>query len=443
MTKLQKKVLFSCWITYASFYLMRVNISVAIPGIIREFGISKTAIGSVLSALFFAYAIGQFINGQIGDRFNAKKIVVIGLFGSAVLNMIFGFTNNFLAGMILIWALNGFFQSMGWAPTVRIVANWFPINQRGKAAGILGSSYQIGNVASWFLAGLVVGLLGWRWAFWIPAFIVPFLLLPWILKIKERQVSEERRFEIQLLWWRREIIASKSAALISFASRFLGLEKKAEDAGLDPVEIVNKSRGFQDTIKTVLRNKGIWIAAFGLFGLNIVRYGFLDWAPTYFFEVQKAVISLAAFKAIIFPLAGSVGALSAGWISDKFFQSRRAPMAVLMLLILILAIWLFPRVSVGSWLFGLVILAIIGFVTYGPHMIMVTALPMDLGTKEMASSATGFIDGWGYIGATLTGIGTGFLLDNFGWNYAFYFWLFGAVIAAILMSVLWRYRREA
>lgn len=402
MNKWQKRILATCWITYASFYLLRVNMSVAIPGIIEEFDISKTAIGWVLTALFIAYAIGQFVNGQLGDKFSAKKLVGIGLLGSAVVNVIFGFTGNFLAGMILIWALNGFFQSLGWAPTVKIVSSWFPIQQRGKAAGILGSSYQIGNVVSWALAGLVVGLFGWRWAFWVPAMIVPFLAINW----------------------------------------FLRMRAKAEDAGFEPVEIARKSNGLQDTIKSTLQNRGIWIVALGLFGLNVVRYGFLDWAPTYFFEVQKAAISLAAYKALIFPLAGSLGALSAGWISDKFFQSRRAPMAVLMLSILILAVWLFPQIPVTSWVLSLVVLAVIGFTTFGPHMMMVTALPMDLGTKEMASSSAGFIDGWGYIGAALTGVGTGFLLDNFGWDWAFYFWLSGAIMAAILMAILWRYKKE-
>ncbi len=56
---------------------------------------------------------------------------------------------------------------------------------------------------------------------------------------------------------------------------------------------------------------------------------------------------------------------------------------------------------------------------------------------KAAATATGFIDGWGYIGAALTGIGTGFLIDNFGWNYAFYFWIAGALIAALLMAVIW------
>ncbi|OGZ18338.1 MAG: hypothetical protein A2Z68_00360 [Candidatus Nealsonbacteria bacterium RBG_13_38_11] len=399
INKWQKKILLTCWITYASFYLLRVNMSVAIPGIIQEFGISKTAIGGVLTALFIAYAVGQFVNGQLGDKLSAKKLVGIGLLSSAVLNIIFGFTGNVLAGMILIWALNGFFQSMGWAPTVKIVSNWFPAQKRGKAAGILGSSYQIGGVVSWALAGFVVGLLGWRWAFWAPAIIVPFLAINWFLRIKNR----------------------------------------AEDEGFEPVEIAKKSNGLRDTLKSTLQNRVIWIAAFGLFGLNIVRYGFLDWAPTYFFEVQKAAISLAAYKALIFPLAGSLGALSAGWISDNFFQGKRAPMAFWMLLVLILAVWFFPQIPATSWVLNLILLAIIGFTVYGPHMMLVTALPMDLGTKEMASSATGFIDGWGYVGAALTGVGTGFLLDNFGWNYAFYFWLSGAVIAAILMIKLWNY----
>ncbi len=438
MQKQQRKILFTCWITYASFYLMRVNLSVAIPGILEEFNISKTAIGGILTASFIAYAVGQFINGQLGDKFSAKKLVGIGLLGSAVLNIIFGFTGNFLAGMILIWGLNGFFQSMGWAPIVRIVANWFPINKRGKASGILGSSYQIGNVVSWLLTGFIVGAFGWRWAFWVPVIIILFSVMNWSLKIKEKEETKDGRdFEVEFLGWRKDFKVPVIMRPIFATAQFLGIEEKAEDMGFEPVEIARKSNGLRDTISTILKNKKIWIVAFGLFGLNIVRYGFLAWAPTYFFEVQKAPISLAAYKTIIFPLAGSLGSLSAGWISDKFFQSKRAPVAIFMLSILILAIWFFPQIPTTSWFLSLIILGIIGFTTYGPHMLLVTAFPMDLGTKEMASSATGFIDGWGYIGAALTGVGTGYLLDHFSWDFAFYFWLFGAIIALILMLIFW------
>ncbi|MBU1180416.1 MFS transporter [Patescibacteria group bacterium] len=398
MKQWQRRILFTAWITYASFYLLRVNMSIAIPGIIKEFGISKTSIGAVLTALFFAYAIGQFINGQLGDKFGAKKIVAIGLLTSAIVNIVFGFTGNFLAGMILLWGLNGFFQAMGWAPIVKTVACWFPAKVRGRASGILGTSYIFGSAASWLLAGLIVGALGWRWAFWLPGLLCVGFVIYWLLRIKN----------------------------------------SCEDAGFSPVEEVPKSKGVKDNIVSILKNKEIWIVAFGLFGLNIVRYGFLDWAPTYFYEVQKASISLSAYKALIFPVAGILGSLFAGRYSDRIAQGKRALVAAIMLILLGVAALFFPHIPTGSWSLSLAVLAIIGFLTFGPHMLMVTALPMDLGTKERAASTAGFIDGWGYVGAALTGVGTGLLLDNFSWNYAFYFWIAGAFIAAFFMFLLSR-----
>ena len=83
---------------------------------------------------------------------------------------------------------------------------------------------------------------------------------------------------------------------------------------------------------------------------------------------------------------------------------------------------------------------IIGFLTFGPHVIMVAVMSMDFGTRKAASSATGFIDGLGYVGASITGIGTGWLLENFGWNAAFHFWVAGAIVAATLMALLWNYK---
>lgn len=405
----QKRILITSWITYASFYLIRVNMSVAIPGIIKEFGISKTAIGGVLTALFAAYAFGQFVNGQIGDKFGARKVVTVGLLCSAILNIIFGFTQGFLISMIIIWGLNGFFQAMGWGPIVKTVASWFPPQKRGMASGILGTSYIIGSSISILLAGFIAGHFGWRWTFWFPALITIITALNWYLKI--RNSSEEAGFEPT------EIVVSdiNSAKETGYALKYAGIKH---------------------SIKTILGDKRIWFASFCLFGLNIVRYGFLDWAPTYFFEVQKAAISTSAYKTLIFPLAGALGALSSGWLSEKVFKRRKALVASFMLFALAVAIWLFPQVPVGNWVLGLIILAVIGFLTFGPHMMIVTLLPMDLGSKERASSVAGFIDGWGYIGASLTGIGTGFLLDNFGWHTAFYFWISGAIIAAILVGSL-------
>jgi len=406
----RKRILISVWISYAMFYIGRVNMSIAIPGIINEFGYTKTIMGGVLTALFAAYALGQFVHGQLGDKFGGRIMISLGLLLSGVFNLLFGFSSTFTI-MVVIWALNGYVQSMGWAPSVKIIANWFPRRIRGRIGGILGSSYQLGNAASWALAGLLAAYLDWRWLFWIPSIILAAAAVHWYLRGRN-------------------------------APEVVGLPCLEEEEEWDEIKEAAPDHhlGFRHTLRTVLTGPHIWIMAFSLFFLNIVRYGFMDWAPTYMFEVQGAAISVAAFKAMAIPIAGSLGAIFAGWLSDRVFHLRRAPASAIMLLGLGFFTWLFPQIPGGNWIASLVVLIMIGFLTYGPHVAIVTYAPMDFGTRKAAASAAGFIDGMGYIGAALTGLASGFLADHFGWNAAFYLWMGGAFAASILMLLLWNYR---
>ncbi|MCK5051301.1 MAG: MFS transporter [Candidatus Cloacimonetes bacterium] len=407
--KWQKKMFWMMWITYASFYLLRVNISIAMPSIMSEFGLTKTNMGVVLTSLFFAYAIGQFINGQLGDKINARRIITFGLISSAILNIIFGFAAGSLILMAVLWGLNGYVQSMGWGPTVKTKANWFPKNIRGKISGKLGTSYIIGGAFSWFLAGTIAKYFNWRFTFFIPAIICIIIAIHWY--IRARNAPEE-----------------------------VGLPTLEEqEKGIDNNETKKDHHiGFNNTLKITLLNPYVWFAGLALFGLNIVRYGFMSWAPTYMFEEQGAEISLAAYKAIAFPVAGGLGAIFAGWASDHIFKHRRAPIAFIMLLLLAASCYLYRIVPGANWVLSLVILLFIGFFTFGPHVLLVAALPADLGSRKAASSVTGFIDAMGYVGAALTGVGTGYLIDNFSWDAAFYFWIFGAVFAAIMILFVWK-----
>ncbi|MBC8401527.1 MAG: MFS transporter [Candidatus Marinimicrobia bacterium] len=406
----QKKMFWLMWITYAAFYLGRVNISVAMPGIAQEFGLSKTSLGVVLSALFAMYAIGQFINGQLGDKLNSRVIITIGLLSSAVLNIFFGLSGGIIGLMVVIWGLNGYFQSMGWGPTVKAMANWFPSKIRGKISGRLGTSYILGGALSWLLAGTIIKYFNWRATFWIPALIMAGIAIHWYLRA--RNAPEE-----------------------------IGLPSVEEqEQGIARTETqTDEHIGFRETLKITLNNPYIWFAAFGLFGLNIVRYGFMSWAPTYMFEEQGATISMAAYKAIAFPVAGGLGAIMAGWASDKLFQNRRAPVACFMLIALAVFCYLYRIVPGDNWVISLVILLLIGFFTFGPHILIVAALPADLGSRKAASSVTGFIDAMGYVGASITGVGTGYLIEHFSWDAAFYFWIAGALMAAVMMTFVWKF----
>ncbi|MFB6181254.1 MAG: MFS transporter [Candidatus Nanohalobium sp.] len=403
----QRRIFLSAWITYFSFYLIRVNFSVAVPGIMQEFGLTKTALGGVMTALFSGYAIGQFVNGQIGNHINPRYFIAAGLSVSAIINIAFGLIpGGIVFLMVLMWGINGFVQSTGWAPTVRTISNWFGTEKRTRYSTLLGTSYIAGSAFSVLLAGFVVSHLGWRYVFIAPALISLGVAVQWF--VFGRGSPEE--------------VNSK-------------LEQKVLEATNENHEEVGSSP--KEVLKYTLSHKGVWIAAFALFGLNIVRYGFLDWAPTYFFETQAISVSKAAYQSTLFPFAGILGAVAAGIFSDKLLEHHSSTAGV-MLTALFGSIIAFPTLMSLHWALGLTCLTLIGFLSFGPHVLIVSSIPMDLGTRNGSSAVTGFIDGFGYIGAAITGVVTGWIVDNFGWVNGIYFWAFGALIAALMAFLIWR-----
>ncbi|HEX9949533.1 MAG TPA: MFS transporter, partial [Thermodesulfobacteriota bacterium] len=345
----QVRTFVTIWITYGSFYLCRANISFALPGLSAEFGFSKTMLGLLGTALFIMYSAGQFINGQLGDKYGARKLVFVGMIVSALLNIVFSFSTAF-AFMLVVWGLNGYFQSMGWSPQVKTMANWFTVAQRGKWMGFMGSCYQIGNAYSWLLASFLAAHFGWRSLFWVPAIL--FLISSIHFVIRLRNAPEEVGLPpIEKL---RKMLAGEKVDL-----------KTVSGPSLD------KHMGFGHTIKICVTNPRIWAVSVAFLCLDIIRYGFFYWAPTFLIEVQGAKITSAGLTVAVLPLAGSAGAIITGWATGRFFGNRRAPVIAICLFVLAFFSYLFYTAPAGAWFWSLVCLAVIGFCTYGPHVLMV------------------------------------------------------------------------
>ena len=419
----QVRTFVTIWITYGSFYLCRANMSFALPGLGTEFGLSKTLLGLLGTCLFIMYSLGQFVNGQLGDKFGARKLVFVGMVVSSLLNIVFSFSTAF-GFMMVVWGLNGYFQSMGWSPQVKTMANWFTVAQRGKWMGLMGSCYQIGNAISWLLASYLAANYGWRSLFWVPAIL--FLISSIHFVIRLRNAPEEVGLPpIEQL---RKIAAGEAL----------------EPAKLDPTSAPvcrvteDKHMGFGYTVKVCVTNPRIWGVSVAFFCLDIIRYGFFYWAPVFLIEVQGASISGAGLSVAVLPIAGSAGSIVCGWATGKFFDNRRAPVICLCLFGLAIFSYLFYYAPPGAWLWGLICLAVIGFFTYGAHVLMVGHAAQDFAGRKAAASAAGFIDGFGYIGASMTGVFTGWLVDNYSWTAGFWYWIIAALIAAFIMLALWR-----
>lgn len=133
--KLRWQVFFGVFIGYAAYYLIRKNFSLAIPHLIEEYGYTKAQLGTVSFALAIAYGFSKFIMGNVSDRSNPKYFITIGLVASAIVSMIFGLVPGVLSSlsaMIVLSALNGWFQGMGYPPGAKTMTNWFSTSERGS-----------------------------------------------------------------------------------------------------------------------------------------------------------------------------------------------------------------------------------------------------------------------------------------------------------------------
>ncbi|NLJ56601.1 MAG: MFS transporter [Firmicutes bacterium] len=413
------------WLTYSAFYLTRVNMSIALPFIRDEFGYSMAQLGVLSSALFFTYAVGQFVNGQLADRYGSRKLLLIGMLVSAAMNLAFGFTpaTASLTFLMVIWGINGYFQAMGWPSCTKGIGNWFDPTTRGRLMGFYGTCYQIGNVYAWLLASYLVTALGWRSAFWVPG--VLFILFAIHNYVRFRNTPESIGLPTLEEFTRNPDTVTTA------------------DASVETIKAAQQEEhiGFAETFKQTVANPRIWIIAMSFFFLDVIRYGFLAWAPTYMFDIGVPMGSVA-WKAAALPLAGSAGAIFAGWASDKIFGTRRAPVVCVMMILLGVFSYLFTLIPAEQGTLMVLCLLAVGFFTYGPHVTLVGTVALDFGTRKAAGSAAGFIDSIGYLGAFLTGIITGYLVDWGGWSAGLWFWVLSAFAGAILVGILWGYKPE-
>jgi MFS transporter, OPA family, glycerol-3-phosphate transporter len=416
----QWRIFWLLWGAYASYYLCRVNFSVAQPVILKEFPTwTNTQIGMIPSIYAMFYAAGQIVNGTLGQRYGARLMMTIALLIAATTNLLFSFTTSF-SQMLALWALNGIGQSAGWSLMVQVISNWNTSQRRGTVIGLLSTCYQVGNVASWLLAGLLCETLGWRAAFWVPSLVLYPMALVFCLFLRN---------------------SPEEAGLPPVRDDGAVPDPKAQ-AGTGPAAAAGSWSDTWEVLRLTLTNRVLWTLALGFFCMNAVRYSFMNWSVQYMADFHGRTIKGSAITAVAIPLVGSLGAISAGWASDTIFGKRRAPVCVIMMLGLALVCVGFTFIPRGDWILATVVLGLAGFMIYGPDMLMSGAATVDLSHPKAASIATGLTMCLGAMGAIFSGAGVGYLKDLAKGNWSLVFWVLAclALIPALMMISLWNAR---
>jgi sugar phosphate permease len=403
-------LLVALFFAYGSFYLCRSNVDAANPLLIRE-GFSKTSLGQLSSIAVLTYAVGKVITGVVGDALGGRRILAVAVAGSVVFSLAFGASHTFLA-MVVFAAANRFFQSGGWSGVVHVVSRWFEPRVHGRVMGFLSTSFELGNVASLTLCSVVA-----RWG-WRALFVVNPLLFALI-----------------------------SGTLVALLPRAPPEERHAAPSieGAAP----DDSAPLGTVLRELLSSSAMWTALALSALLTFIRIGFLTWTPTFLYEMSRALgheeIRGSIFKSAVFPAAGVVSALVVGLVSDRLGPGRRAPIMAAMLTVVVGLLLALGHGSVRDPVTAAGLIAGVGLFLLGPYSLMAGAIALDVAGKRGTATATGMIDGAGYLGASAAPLVLGRIADRAGWSAVFDVFAVVALIA-VVVSGAWAlvvFRRRA
>jgi OPA family glycerol-3-phosphate transporter-like MFS transporter len=207
---------------------------------------------------------------------------------------------------------------------------------------------------------------------------------------------------------------------------------------LNDQEVSEKLKTSDIFLRYIWGNKLLWYIAFANIFIYLVRYGVLDWAPTYLKEVKGYSLEESGWAYFMYEYAGIPGTLLCGWMSDTLFKGKRSPATIMYMLFVLLAVVVYWKNPPGHFWIDQFALIAIGFFIYGPVM-LIGVFALDLVPKNVAGTAAGFTGLFGYLGGSVfANIALGFILERWQWNGGFMVLVTACVLAILLMLPTWR-----
>lgn len=415
---------------YALYYVCRLSMGVMKQPLIDAGLLSATQLGVIGACLYWTYAVGKLVNGFLADSANIKRFMAIGITISVCMNFAMGvmgvsamngqISNAVLFGVFcLLWAGNGWAQSMGAPASIVALSRWMPLKIRGTFYGIFSASHNIGEGLSFIFVGAIVAAFGWKWGFFGAALagVVGLVLV--------------------LLFFHNSP-ESKGLAAVEVLSGEMTQEEYDKRGG--EVKDRAQTSGLQ---RAVIKNPGVWILAAASAFMYMSRYAINEWGTIFLQEAKGYSLTEAATVIGINPVFGIIGTVVSGWLSDVLFKGDRKYPALVAGVLEAVALALFLYGGPAKWvnilamvLFGIAIGVLIAFLG--------GLMAIDLVPRKASGAALGIVGIASYAAAGLQNIITGVLMDSnaasggHDFHYVSIFWLGSAIISFLLPVFNWR-----
>lgn len=411
---------------YSLYYVCRTSLNVMKKPIIDSGFLDAAELGVIGSALLFAYAIGKAVNGFVCDYCNIKRFMATGLAVSLTVNLAMGLlgfidsavpTAVIFGIFVVLWAINGWSQSMGSPPAIISLSRWFPLSRRGTFYGIFSASHNLGEFFSFLFVGNVVLAAGWQWGF----------------------------------------VGSAVAGAIGVVLVLFLLHDTPQSKGLPAIETIAHEKAQSDLStreiqRQVLLTPAVWVLAGASAFMYISRYAINGWGVLFLEEVKGFDSQTAVWIVSINALLGIFGTVLSGWFSDSLFKGDRRVPALIFGVMNTIALVLFVYGGNALWV-NVLAMSLFG-VAMGVLICFLGGLmAVDIVPRRATGAALGIVGVASYIAAGLQDVISGWLIESntttladgsreYDFTLATLFWITASVISFLLPLLNWRYGKK-
>lgn len=386
-------LIFFCWLAYSSSYFGKLSVTANINQIEEALDLSHSQSGLIGTLLFIFYGTFQIINGFLVKRYNLRLVIFLGLFLSGIINLVVGFTNDFVLVAVL-WSLNGIALSFLWTAIIRILAETLTKEYMAKSSIVIGTTVPFGTFVVYGLSAIFVKLGIFRAIFYFSGIAMPLIAILWFVFIPK--------------------ITSK-------------IPKDAE---------VETQKEMLTATKTEI--KGIYLSVFCFFiiaiFINLIKDGLNTWAPVIFKNEYGISGSLSIILTLALPCIAVFGNLFAVTLHKKIpdFVTQVALMFII------------SGALIGLVLFALdlkiIIITILCFILIfllisSCNSVVTSVFPLFMKTRINSGKIAGITNGFCYLGSALSSYGLGAIAENGGWNAVFYVMLGVCCLVALIWFV--------
>nr|WP_315219732.1 MFS transporter [uncultured Duganella sp.] len=416
------------WFVAALFFVIytiaaadRANLGVALPFLRKEFAMTNTEAGGLVSLFLIAYGLAQLPSAWLLSRFGIRKVFTISMILTSIATGLTGMVGSLLALKVCRVALG---VAEGPLPigVTSTINNWFPAREKGTATGIFLSSVKFGPVITPILGAAIIAAWGWQEVFIL--FAIPGVLLSVLWYFLVANQPSESRFV-------------NGAELARITEDGGGNNSRSQGAASRPIPWLDKlirvrDEKVLDTTGGVLKSWNIIGCALGYCCQLGISSVLLAWIPTYLLTVKNFSVMNMGFVAAAPWVGAVVGNILGDLFADRVLDKRRKPGMLISALSTAVMMYVLINAPAEPVAYGLLLLltGILLSIGYSAYMVY----PMAFVSKEKFPTANAVVNMGGQLGGAATPWIVGMLLDSLGWDYVFGF--MGAISCLTFLVVL-------